>query len=284
MSATFTEDVQALKELLLHNPVVLKLQGSQLPDSSRLQQYTIKCEEEDEFLLISTLLKLGLVRRKTLLLVGAVDRSYRKLKLFLEQFGIPASELPVSPGEEKRRRRSDGGKGAPESASLRSAAGVTSSPVQQGFYDIIIATKTSSSLSPPAVPPRQRKEKKEGKRRERTTRHSAVLHLTHGAPLLAELEEALSTDNSESVLKPDQFRMEEIQGFRYRCPALTQPCLQDAMRAVTKQAVREARLKEIKQEKLKTYFHDNPRDLQLLRHDKDLHPAVVKPHMKNIPE
>lgn len=87
------------------------------------------------------------------------------------------------------------------------------------------------------------------------------------------------------------------------------------MRSVTKQAVKEARLKEIKQEllnseKLKvsdsysdvveivskffltgrlftvaqTYFEDNPRDLQLLRHDKDLHPAVVKPHLKNVPD
>lgn len=66
-------------------------------------------------------------------------------------------------------------------------------------------------------------------------------------------------------------------------------CVKDAMRSVTKQAVREARLKEIKQEllnseKLKTYFEDNPRDLQLLRHDKDLHPAVIKPHLKNVPE
>lgn len=89
------------------------------------------------------------------------------------------------------------------------------------------------------------------------------------------------------------------------------------MRSVTKQAVKEARLKEIKQEllnseKLKVcvkkkkknhtvytklakafiwtavliqmYFEDNPRDLQLLRHDKDLHPAIIKPHMKNVPE
>lgn len=95
------------------------------------------------------------------------------------------------------------------------------------------------------------------------------------------------------------------------------------MRSVTKQAVKEARLKEIKQEllnseKLKvscsypnvaedlrirfrigcffiwglilifavaqTFFEDNPRDLQLLRHDKDLHPAVVKPHLKNVPD
>uniref|UniRef100_A0A3P9MDM7 Probable ATP-dependent RNA helicase DDX56 n=1 Tax=Oryzias latipes TaxID=8090 RepID=A0A3P9MDM7_ORYLA len=303
MSATFTEDVQALKELLLHNPVVLKLQGSQLPDSSQLQQYTIKCEEEDKFLLVYTLLKLQLVRGKTLLFVGAVDRSYR-LKLFLEQFSIPAcvlnSELPV-----------------------QSRCHIITQ-FNQGFYDIIIATD-EQSLSPPAGSSQTKgKEKrnadKGGKAKDkefgvsrgvdfqnvanvinfdfpttvesyihrvgRTARAdnqgTALSFISHTElPLLVEVEEALSTDNAESVLKPYQFRMEEIEGFRYRC--------RDAMRAVTKQAVREARLKEIKQEllnseKLKTYFDDNPRDLQLLRHDKDLHPAVVKPHMKNIPD
>lgn len=78
--------------------VILKLQGSQLPDSSQLQQYSLRCEEEDKFLLIYTLLRLRLVQGKTLVFVGALDRCYR-LKLFLEQFGVPAcvlnSELPV---------------------------------------------------------------------------------------------------------------------------------------------------------------------------------------------
>lgn len=75
--------------------------------------------------------------------------------------------------------------------------------------------------------------------------------------------------------------MEEVEGFRYRC--------RDAMRSVTKQAIKEARLKEIKEEllnseKLKTFFEDNPRDFQLLRHDKPIHPARVKPHLKNVPD
>ncbi|XP_035996481.1 probable ATP-dependent RNA helicase DDX56 isoform X1 [Fundulus heteroclitus] len=303
MSATFNEDVQALKELLLHNPVSLKLQGSQLPDSSQLQQYTIKCEEEDKFLLIYTLLKLQLVQGKTLLFVGAVDRSYR-LKLFLEQFGIPAcvlnSELPV-----------------------QSRCHIISQ-FNQGFYDIIIATDEQSLAEPAASSSGKGKKKKGPEKGAKTTDKeygvsrgvdfqnvanvinfdfptsvdsyihrvgrtaradnpgtalSFISHTEVGA--LEEVEEALGGDNAETALKPYEFRMEEIEGFRYRC--------RDAMRAVTKQAVREARLKEIKQEllnseKLKTYFEDNPRDLQLLRHDKDLHPAVIKPHMKNIPD
>ncbi|XP_049460718.1 probable ATP-dependent RNA helicase DDX56 [Epinephelus fuscoguttatus] len=306
MSATFTEDVQTLKELLLHNPVVLKLQGSQLPDSSQLQQYSIKCEEEDKFLLIYTLLKLRLVQGKTLLFVGEVDRCYR-VKLFLEQFGIPAcvlnSELPI-----------------------QSRCHIITQ-FNQGFYDYIIATDEQSLDDPTAAPQTAAGKGKKKKGTERggkskdkeygvsrgvdfqnvanvvnfdfpTTVESYIHRVGRTAradnpgtalsfiaqtelDLLSEVEEALTGDNADSVLKPYQFKMEEIEGFRYRC--------RDAMRSVTKQAVREARLKEIKQEllnseKLKTYFEDNPRDLQLLRHDKDLHPAVVKPHLRNVPE
>lgn len=311
MSATFTEDVQALKELLLHNPVVLKLQGSQLPDSSQLQQYSIKCEEEDKFLLVYTLLKLRLVQGKTLVFVGAVDRSYR-LKLFLEQFGIPScvlnSELPV-----------------------QSRCHIITQ-FNQGFYDYIIATDEESLADPAAAAAQAAAGKGKKKKRSaerggrgggtkdkeygvsrgvdfqnvsnvinfdfplsadsyihrvgRTARAdnpgtalSFIAHTEFG--LLEEVEDALTGDNAASSLKPYEFKMEEIEGFRYRC--------RDAMRSVTKQAVKEARLKEIKQEllnseKLKTYFEDNPRDLQLLRHDKDLHPAVVKPHLRNVPE
>ncbi|XP_029460043.1 probable ATP-dependent RNA helicase DDX56 isoform X2 [Rhinatrema bivittatum] len=299
MSATFNEDVQALKELVLHNPVTLKLQESQLPDSSQLTQFQIKCEEEDKFLLLYTLLKLSLVRGKTIIFVNSIDRCYR-LKLFLEQFSIPAcvlnSELPV-----------------------HSRCHIISQ-FNQGFYDYIIATDEHILAEPTG---RKKKIKKAGRgetgkdkeygvargidfqnvsnvinfdfpqsvesyihRAGRTARAdnpgTALTFISHTElPLLAEIEEALKGESSESVLRPYKFRMEEIEGFRYRC--------RDAMRSVTKQAIKEARLKEIKEEllnseKLKTYFEDNPRDFQLLRHDKALHPAIVKPHLKNVPE
>uniref|UniRef100_A0A7N8XJG3 Probable ATP-dependent RNA helicase DDX56 n=1 Tax=Mastacembelus armatus TaxID=205130 RepID=A0A7N8XJG3_9TELE len=290
MSATLSEDVQALKELLLHNPVILKLQGSQLPDGSQLQQYSIKCEEEDKFLLTYTLLKLRLVQGKTLVFVGTVDRCYR-LKLFLEQFGIPAcvlnSELPV-----------------------QSRCHIITQ-FNQGFYDYIIATDEESLGDPSRFWPLSvdiwtltsggvdfhnvanvinfdfpttvdsyiHRVGRTARADNPGTALSFISHTELG--LLSQVEEALTGENSGSALKPYEFKMEEIEGFRYRC--------RDAMRSVTKQAVREARLKELKQEllnseKLKTYFEDNPRDLQLLRHDKDLHPAVVKPHLKNVPE
>ena len=98
-SATLTDDVTRLKKLVMNNPVVLKLSEPQLPDSSQLTQYVIKLEEEEKFVLIYALFKLELIRGKSLIFVGSVDRCY-KMKLFLEQFSIPCcvlnSELPVA--------------------------------------------------------------------------------------------------------------------------------------------------------------------------------------------
>ncbi|KAJ3282095.1 ATP-dependent DNA/RNA helicase, partial [Borealophlyctis nickersoniae] len=82
-------------------------------------------------------------------------------------------------------------------------------------------------------------------------------------------------------ITPYQFDMTQVEGFRYR--------VEDALRAVTRAAIKEARVKELKQEilnsqKLKAHFEDNPTDLQALRHDKPLHPARVQSHLKHIPD
>merc|ERR1719334_2923483 len=92
---------------------------------------------------------------------------------------------------------------------------------------------------------------------------------------------ALSGGQTENIFKDYKFRMEELDGFRYRA--------MDAWRAVTRIAIREARLKEIKQEmlnsvKLKTHLADNPRDAQILRHDKALHTVRQQVHLRNVPE
>jgi ATP-dependent RNA helicase DDX56/DBP9 len=86
--------------------------------------------------------------------------------------------------------------------------------------------------------------------------------------------------NPEPALKCLEFNLSDIEGFRYR--------VEDVSRAVTKVAVREAMLKDIKNElinseKLKAHFEDNPRELNLLKHDKLLRPAKVQPHLKHVP-
>lgn len=82
-------------------------------------------------------------------------------------------------------------------------------------------------------------------------------------------------------IKPYQFDMKQVEGFRYRA--------EDAFRSVTAVAVREARIKELKNEllnsdKLKRFFDENPQDLATLKHDKELHPTRVQPHLKRVPE
>ncbi|CAH1783408.1 unnamed protein product [Owenia fusiformis] len=301
MSATLGDDVKALKKMVLHNPVILKLEESQLPETAQLTQYHIKCEEEDKFVLIYTLLKLRLVRGKTLLFVNTIDRCYR-LKLFLEQFGISScvlnSELP-----------------------LNSRVHIVNQ-FNEGLYDYIIASDENVLFDPGAAKKptgknkggKRKKDKEYGVSRGIDFQHvsnvinfdfppnpNAYIHRVGRTArgdntgtalsfvsikemeLLKEVENELDSneDGDSSVFKPYQFKMEEIEGFRYRA--------KDAMRAVTSVAVREARLKEIKSEifnsqKLKSYFEDNPRDLQVLRHDKSLHTVKLQEHLKNVPE
>ncbi|KAG0267478.1 ATP-dependent DNA/RNA helicase [Mortierella polycephala] len=85
---------------------------------------------------------------------------------------------------------------------------------------------------------------------------------------------------SGCTINPYTIPMQQLAGFRYR--------MDDAMRAVTKASIREARLKELKSEmlnseKLRAHFEDKPKDLEFLRHDKTLHPTRVQPHMKHVP-
>lgn len=90
-----------------------------------------------------------------------------------------------------------------------------------------------------------------------------------------------SYPGEDTIMKKHQFKLEEVEPFKYRA--------QDAWRAITKNAVREARLREIKSEmynseKMKTFFESNPHDLQVLRHDKPINVVKVPEHLAEVPE
>lgn len=297
-SATLTEEVKNLKTLILHNAVTLKLEEPDLAPASQLQHYHLSAEETDKATILCALLKLHLVRGKTIIFVRTVDRCY-KLKLFLEQFGIPTcvlnSELPAA-------------------VRCHSVA-----QFNQGLYDLLIASD-EACLEKPAQLPKDKK----GKRRKdhesgvsrgidfqcvsnvinfdfpadlesyihragRTARGNdtgSVLSFVsvRERPLLDKVENILSkatATTNEGPIKAYQFKIEEVEPFRYRA--------RDAWQAATRIAVREARLKEIKQEvfnckKLKGYFEDNPRELQALRHDKPLKTVKRQQHLADVPD
>ncbi|EDW56382.1 GM22625 [Drosophila sechellia] len=88
-----------MKGLCLKNPVTLKLEEPELVPQDQLTHQRILAEENDKPAILYALLKLRLIRGKSIIFVNSIDRCY-KVRLFLEQFGIRAcvlnSELPAN--------------------------------------------------------------------------------------------------------------------------------------------------------------------------------------------
>jgi ATP-dependent RNA helicase DDX56/DBP9 len=272
-SATLSEDVKSLKSLVLHNPVTLKLEEPDIAPASQLTHYHLLAEEMDKATILYALLKLHLIRGKSIIFVNTVDKCY-KIKLYLEQFAIPTcvlnSELPA-----KIRCHSV-------------------NQFNQGIYDIIVASD-EKALEEPGNPnekgkvegqkSKRKKDKESGVSRGIDFQHVAnVINFDfpldaqsyiHRAgrtargnnqgsvlsfvsirekPLLDEVENYLKNGQEDiSIFKAYKFKLDEVEAFKYRA--------KDAWRAVTRIAVREARLKEIKQEifncqKLKVLFEN----------------------------
>uniref|UniRef100_T1HTF9 RNA helicase n=5 Tax=Rhodnius TaxID=13248 RepID=T1HTF9_RHOPR len=293
-SATLTDDVTSLKKLVLHNAVTLKLKDSDI-SVGQITHYKLYAEQDDKAALIYALLKLGLIKGKSIIFTNTVDKSY-KIKLFLEQFGISScalnSELP---------------------AAVRCHV---VSQFNENKYDIIIASDEKVVTNPAnssEVQSSRNKDKESGVARGidfqcvsnvinfdfpldiKTYVHRAgrtARGKNKGSVLsfisVSEVQTLESVDEYlkeglriDTIFKDYKFKMEEIEGFRYRA--------RDAWRATTKIAVKEARLKEIKQEifnskKLRGYFEDNPRDLKTLRHDKPLRTVKLPSHLANVPD
>lgn len=101
----------------------------------------------------------------------------------------------------------------------------------------------------------------------------------HDEKILARVERQQKKQGKE--VKPYNFDMEQVDAFRYR--------MNDALRAVTKVAVREARTRELreellKSEKLKRHFEENPEEMHHLRHDGELRAARTQAHLKHVPD
>jgi ATP-dependent RNA helicase DDX56/DBP9 len=77
------------------------------------------------------------------------------------------------------------------------------------------------------------------------------------------------------------FDMKRLEGFRYR--------IADALRSVTKIAVRKARTQELRDalinsERLQRYFEENPLEKNYLRRDGETRAIRSRPHLKHVPD
>ncbi|XP_016931788.2 probable ATP-dependent RNA helicase DDX56 [Drosophila suzukii] len=300
VSATLTDDVVRMKGLCLNNPVTLKLEEPELVPQDQLTHQRILAEENDKPAILYALLKLRLIRGKTIIFVNSIDRCY-KIRLFLEQFGIRAcvlnSELP---------------------ANIRIH---TISQFNKGTYDIIIASDEHHLEQPGGKSSASRKSSRTGDiessasrgidfhcvnnvinfdfprdvtsyihRAGRTARGNnkgSVLSFVSmkeakvNAAVEKKLCDSFAALEGEQIIKNYQFKMDEVESFRYRA--------QDCWRAATRVAVHDTRIREIKTEilnceKLKGFFEENKRDLQALRHDKPLRAIKVQSHLSDMPE
>lgn len=89
------------------------------------------------------------------------------------------------------------------------------------------------------------------------------------------------SNGSGQIIQRHEFKLKDVEPFRYRA--------NDAWFAVTKSAIKEARLKEIKKslcnsEKLKTFFEKSPREMQVIRHDGPLNLIKTQDHLSDVPD
>ncbi|CUM65197.1 uncharacterized protein PRCAT00002825001 [Priceomyces carsonii] len=321
MSATINDDLDLLKQKFCSKPAILKLNDDASTKSNLVQYYAITTEF-DKFLLAYVIFKLNLIKGKTLVFVNNIDRGYR-LKLFLEQFGIRScilnSELPVNSRlhvveefnknvyhlliatdetntftvekdddeeEKNSTTNSDGGEKAKKSVKDKEYGVIRG----VDFHNVACVLNFDLPVTSKAYIHRIGRTARAGK--SGTALSFIIPSKLFGKHKVASLNTAKRDEKilqriikqqarNNFELLPYQFDMDQVEGFRYRA--------EDAFRAVTLTAIREARVRELKQElvnsdKLKRFFEENPNDLATLRHDKELHSARVQSHLKRVPD
>lgn len=326
VSATLTSRVDQLRDTFCKDPVVVDVD---MPEekSENLRQFVVKCSEDEKFLLLFVIFKLKLVQGKTIIFVYDVDRSY-KVKLYLEQFGIKScilnSELPVNSrlhvvqefnkglydiliaaddqevvgGIQKKPKRIEHS-GKDDSGDDEVVNEVKSSKTSQDYgvsrgidfqnvacvlnFDLPTSSRSythrigrtsragKSGMALSFVVPREHFGKH---------KHSSVASARHDEKVLEKIQ-AKQAKKGREILDY-RFNMQQVEGFRYR--------MNDALRAVSNNTVREARTREIKQEllkseKLQKHFEENPDDLKALRHDTSSGAVMrVQGHLKHVPD
>ncbi|KAL8708495.1 MAG: hypothetical protein Q9220_006653 [cf. Caloplaca sp. 1 TL-2023] len=297
ISATLTTEVEALRDLYCHEPEIIDLDDGTENDG-KVTQYTVKCAEDEKFLLAFVVFKLKLIKvdefnKNVYDIIIASDENEiigKDMHPSRRQVDAPATRdehledtagnmnnIETSAARESKRMRTKNRNdyGVSRGIDFKNVAcvlnfdlpatpksythriGRTARAGQDGMaLSFVIPSDQYLKHKPTSTPSAQHDE--------------AVLSK------IVRQQEKKGTD-----VKPYEFDMKQVDAFRYR--------INDALRAVTQIAVREARTRELRQEilkseKLKRHFEENPEDLRHLRHDAELRPARVQAHLKHIPD
>eukprot|EP00884_Botryococcus_braunii_P010881 jgi/Botrbrau1/19795/Bobra.0124s0043.1 len=332
MSATSSEEVEKLEKLLLHNPVTLSLLTVDAPSgdpgqapstpsgtATEISHFYIDCSREERFLLPLVLLKLGLVRRKTLLFVNGAESGYR-LRLLLEPFGIRAAVLSGDlPLNSRTHILQEYNRGlfdhliAVDEASMGAGPAAPAPPEKTGGLPVKAAKKrkraealpsdqefgvvrgidfkgvgTVLNVEPPSsVAGYVHRVGRTGRAGNSGTAITLLTPADHD--LATSLRDALAarppgvegSEGEAGGLRPfTKMERRSLEALRYRG--------EDILRSLNKKVVREARAKDLRlellnSERLAAHFESHPGDLALLKHDKPLAKAAGGSHLKQLP-
>ncbi|XP_057542512.1 DEAD-box ATP-dependent RNA helicase 16 isoform X3 [Amaranthus tricolor] len=311
MSATSSADVEKLKKLLLHNPYILTLPevgGSKdeiIPKN--VQQFSISCSAQDKFIYILALLKLELVQKKVLIFTNSIDMGFR-LKLFLEKFGIKSAVLNAELPQNSRLhmleefnagifdyliatddgqanvKDQDGGEKDTEGRKSKKRR----KPKLDAEFGVVrgIDFKNVHTVLNFEMPSSAAGYVHRIGRTGRAFNTGASVSLVSSDEMEAfeELKSTLAEKESGQtnfVVPFPLLSKNAVESLRYRA--------EDVLRSVTSFAVRESRAQDLRNEmlnseKLKAHFEANPRDLDLLKHDKVLSKKEASAHLRDVPE
>ncbi|KAL4644556.1 hypothetical protein ACB092_02G173000 [Castanea dentata] len=311
MSATSSADVEKLKKLILHNPFILTLpEVGNIKDEvipKNVQQFWISCSDRDKLLYILSLLKLDLVQKKVLVFTNTIDMGYR-LKLFLEKFGIKSAvlnaELPqnsrlhileefnaglfdyliaTDDSQTKEKEETNRESNAERRKSRKHAKQKLDSEfgVVRGIDFKNVHTVINFEM-PESAAGYVHRIGRTG--RAYSTGASVSLVSPDEMEIFEEIKSVLGDDENKdsNLISPFSLLSKNaVESLRYRA--------EDIAKSVTKVAVKEARFQDLKKEilnseKLKAHFEVNPRDLDLLKHDKALSKKPPAPHLRDVPD
>ncbi|KAF8674324.1 hypothetical protein HU200_048153 [Digitaria exilis] len=311
MSATSSSDVDKLTKLLLHNPFILTLTevGRAKDDviPKNVQQFWISCDAKDKMLHILALLKFELIQKKVLIFVNSIDAAFR-LRLFLEKFGIRSAVLNAELPQNSRLHiieafnarlfdyliATDDTKTKEEKQTdkeNKKESKVSRKHLQQTLdseFGVVrgIDFKNVFTVVNFDMPPDPAGYVHRIGRTGRANKTGASISLVSPEEdsTFEEIEHML-----QDVEKKDRdcispfplLTKDAVESLRYRA--------QDVARSVTTRDIQEARRQDIKNEilnseKLKSHFEENPRDLDLLKHDKVLSNKEIPAHLRDVPD
>jgi len=328
LSATLSKEVEELRDVVAHKPTTVDVEDDDAArdrdeakekegdktSGPNITHYSLAIpKSSDRLLYAMALLRLGLCKKKVLVFVSSADAAVR-LRLFLHKFGVPTcalhSELPANSRthilQEFNRGVYDFMVAAADDANMKETG-----EEEEEEEEDKAPTRESKKRK------KDRRDKEFGVVRgidfqavntvinfEVPTTAAAYVHRVGrtgragksgtAITIVSPTEEAAfkqiqsnlastvgDTVAATQVVKTfDRLPKEAVDALRYRA--------EDAARAVGKTAVKEARVRELKQEllnseRLAAHFEDNAEDLALLKHDTSLAKHPDAKHLSHLP-